>query len=232
MKLAVMQPYFLPYIGYYQLMAAADKFLLYDDVNFIKGGWINRNRILLDDQEYLFVIPLCGASQTRLINEIDLMPETNWRTRLLKTIRHAYRRAPEFERVFPILSEIVNFTENNLSRYLRNSLQRIKDYLTIRTELIPSSAIYDNRSLKGQDRILDICRQEQASVYLNLSGGRELYDPDIFRAKGIVLRFLEEPEIRYEQLSDPFRARLSIIDVLMCNSVKKIQSDFLSVIAE
>ena len=81
MKLAVMQPYFLPYIGYYQLMAAVDEFLVYDDVNFIKGGWINRNRILLDGQEYLFVIPLCGASQNRLINEIELMPEANWRTK-------------------------------------------------------------------------------------------------------------------------------------------------------
>ena len=151
---------------------------------FIKGGWINRNRILFNGQEHLFVIPLRGASQNRRINEIELVPETSWRTKLLKTIRHAYRQAPEFEKVFPLISEIVNFDERNLSRYLLSSLQRMTDYLSIETELVPTSSIYGNRSLKGQDRILDICRQEQASVYLNLSGGRELYDPDMFRANG------------------------------------------------
>ena len=224
MKLAIMQPYFMPYIGYFQLMAAADKFVIYDDVNFIQRGWINRNRILLDGRKQLFVIPLSGASQNRLISELELMVETGWRRKFLKTIRHAYRQAPEFERVFAVLSEIVNFAENNLSRYLLNSLQQINNYLGIQTELVPTSAIYSNRSLKGQARILDICGQEQTSVYLNLSGGRDLYDKNVFRANGIALRFLEPSEVRYQQFDCPFWPNLSIIDVLMFNSLDKVKS--------
>ncbi|HEV3147205.1 MAG TPA: WbqC family protein [Chthoniobacterales bacterium] len=227
MKLAIMQPYFLPYIGYFQLMAAADRFVVYDDVNFIRRGWINRNRILLHGYEHLFVIPLRGASQNRRINEIALVTKTTWREKLLSTIRHAYRQAPEFREVFPLVSDIVNFAEEGLAGYLLNSLRMIKSYLAIRTELIPTSAIYGNRSLKGHDRILDICRQEQASIYLNLSGGKGLYDPELFRANGIALRFLEPTEINYDQFGGPFRGCLSIVDVLMFNSPEKIKSVFL-----
>jgi len=222
-----MQPYFLPYIGYFQLMAAVDKFVIYDDVNFIKRGWVNRNRILLYGRAHSIVIPLQSASQNRRINEIELVSERSWRTRMLKTVRHAYSKAPQFENVFALVSTIVNFDEDNLSRYLFNTLKSIRDYLGIKTELVPTSAIYANRSLKGQTRILDICRRERASVYLNLSGGEELYGEDIFCADGVALRFLAPPEIRYRQFGDSFQPNLSIVDVLMFNPIKKITSIFL-----
>jgi hypothetical protein len=227
MKLAVMQPYFLPYLGYFQLMAAVDKFVVYDDVNFIKRGWINRNRILLNGQEHLFVIPLRRASQNQRINEVALARDRPWRQKLLTTFRHAYRRAPQFYEIFPVISEIVNYPEESLNEYLHNSLRRIKSFLGIGAEVVRSSAIYENRSLKGQERILDICRQEKASVYFNLSGGKQIYDQELFRANGITLRFLEPPQISYEQFGAPFLPSLSIVDVLMFNAVKKIQSEFL-----
>ena len=227
MKLAIMQPYFLPYIGYFQLMSAADKFVVYDDVNFIQRGWINRNRILLNGREHLFVVPLRGASQNRRINEIALVAETSWREKLLRTVKHAYRQAPRFDEVFPLISDIVNFDEQNLARYVLNSLRTITSYLAIRSELIPTSAIYGNQSLRGQDRILDICRREQASLYLNLSGGRELYDPEQFRAHDITLRFLKPAEIKYDQFRSSFRPHLSIVDVLMFNPREKVKSVFL-----
>jgi hypothetical protein len=227
MKLAIMQPYFLPYIGYFQLMAAADRFVVYDDVNFIPRGWINRNRILLHGQEHLFVIPLRGASQNRRINEIALVPETTWREKLVSTIRHAYHQAPEFAAVFPLVREIVDCAEESLAGYLLNSLRLLTNYLGISTQLVPTAATYANQSLKGQDRIIDICRQEQASIYLNLGGGKVLYDPDFFRAHGIALHFLEPPDIKYMQFDDPFRPSLSIVDVLMFNPREKIKSVFL-----
>ena len=121
-----MQPYFLPYIGYFQLMAAADKFVIYDDVNFINRGWVNRNRILLDGRAHSIVIPLQSASQNRRINEIELVSERSWRSGILKTVRHAYGKAPQFENVFALVSNIVNFDEDNLSKYLFNALKASK----------------------------------------------------------------------------------------------------------
>jgi WbqC-like protein len=229
MKLAIMQPYFLPYLGYFQLMAAVDKFVIYDDVRFIQRGWINRNRILLHGNEHLFVIPLRGASQNQRINQIELLPEAKWREKLLQTLRHAYHRAPKFKSAFPLVYEIINFAEQNLAAYLLNSLRMIKSYLSIETDLVPSSAIYQNQSLKGQARILDICQREKASVYLNLSGGKNLYDPESFRRYGITLRFLESAPIRYQQFDSEFYPSLSIVDMLMFNSregAKNLLSQF------
>lgn len=223
MKLAIMQPYFLPYIGYFQLLAVVDRFVIYDDVRFIKRGWINRNRILVKGREYLFTIPLQGASQNRDINQIQLIAEQGWREKLLRTIELAYRRAPHFAEVFPLLREIVNFPECNLAVYLRNSLSAIRNYLALSTELIATSAIYNNRQLKGPARILDICRQEKATTYVNASGGKELYDPELFRANGITLRFLEPIDFEYDQFGEEFQPGLSIIDVLMFNPLEKVR---------
>lgn len=218
MKLAIMQPYLLPYIGYFQLMAAVDKFVVYDDVNFIKGGWINRNRILLGGREHLFTIPLQGASPNRLINEIQLVADSGWRLKLIRTIEQAYYLAPYFQQVFPLLREIISFPERNLAKYLLHALSKITTHLDITAELVPTSSVYNNAKLKGQDRILDICRKVGATVYINPHGGRELYDAGSFREKNVTLRFLESQEIGYDQLSPEFHPSLSIVDVLMCNS--------------
>jgi WbqC-like protein family len=218
MKLGIMQPYFLPYIGYFQLMAAVDKFVAYDDVNFIKGGWINRNRILLNGHEHLFTVPLVKASPNRLINEIELVGRTGWKRKLMDTLDQAYRQAPYFQQVLPLIREIVHYHEQSLSKYLVHGLSKIKTYLDIATELVPSSSKYDNRNLKGEERVLDICRQERATVYINPAGGHALYDPEHFRANGVSLRFLEPRPIEYRQSGSEFHPWLSILDVLMFNS--------------
>lgn len=224
LKLAIMQPYILPYLGYFQLMAAVDRFVIYDDVAFIKGGWINRNRILLDGRDHLFALPLRRASQNRLINQISLVAETDWPEKLLKTLRHAYRRAPYFGEFFPLAAEIVRSAERNLANYLRQSLFAIKNYLAIQTTIIPTSAVYENRHLKGEARILDICRQEGATTYLNPSGGEELYNPDTFHSTGVALHFLEATSPAYQQFGQPFVPRLSIVDALMFNPPAKVRS--------
>jgi len=227
MKLAIMQPYFLPYLGYFQLIAAVDKFVIYDDVQFIKGGWINRNRLLLHGCEHLFTAPLVGASPNRLISELELVTKTNWRRKLLRTIEQAYQTATQFGEVIPVLSEIIMFPERQLSGYLLHSLEKLKSYLEIPTALVASSAIYRNEELKGQARILDICRKEGASVYVNASGGRQLYDSAAFREQGIDLRFLESEPFEYDQGTTQFHPALSIIDVLMWNARAKAKT-FLS----
>jgi hypothetical protein len=216
MKIAIMQPYFMPYLGYFQLIHSVDKFVLLDDVHFINRGWINRNRILLDKKAHLFTIPLEKASQNRLINEIEICGQ-KWKDKFLRTLELCYKKAPYFSQCFPTIKEVILFEQDNLSKYILNSLKAFSDFLAIETEIIPTSAIYGNQDLKGQKRLIDICAKEHALWYINPIGGTKLYQDDGFKAANISLRFLESKEIRYEQFGNDFVPNLSIIDVLMFN---------------
>ena len=219
MKLGIMQPYFLPYIGYFQLIKAVDKYVIYDDVNFIKGGWISRNNMLLRGKSFMFNIILSGASPNKLIHEIFVAAD---QSKLLKTIRAAYQKAPHFSSVFPIMEKIIESEDKNLARYVGNSLMQIADYLQFDTELIYSSDIKEkDSSLKAQDKILNICGVTGASEYFNAIGGMELYSKERFAESKVKLNFLKPLPIEYKQFNNPFVPRLSILDVLMFNSVKE-----------
>lgn len=214
--LAIMQPYFLPYIGYFQLIASVNKLVILDDVNFIQRGWINRNRLWLNNAPHMFTIPLHGASQNKLIYEIELADEQDWRKKLLSTIRHAYSKAPYYNHVSGLLENLINFPSNRLNEFLVNSLHEIIRYLCLEVELVSSSRIYQNTHLKKQARILDICRQEQTRIYINPIGGLDLYDKTSFSQQGISLYFLQShPNVP--------GAQLSIIDVLMLNNPATIR---------
>lgn len=222
MKLAIMQPYFLPYIGYFQLINAVDKFVIYDDVNFINKGWINRNAILAGGKAQLFTIPLKEASQNRLIRDIALSDDKVWKKKLLKTIQQSYQKAPYFAEVFPIIDRVINYDAENISDLNRNGIFEINKYIGINTEIIAHSDIYENTHLKAQNRILDICKKENAQTYINPSGGMELYDRAVFENEGIELFFIKAGLPAYNQNSQEFIAGLSIIDVLMNNSLENI----------
>ena len=217
MKLGIMQPYFLPYIGYFQLIKAVDKYVIYDDVNYIKGGWINRNNILLDGKSFLFNLILSGASPNKLINEIFVSGN---QSKLLKTIKQAYQKAPYFSSVFPLMEKIIDFKEKNLALYNGNSIMQIADYLQFDTEFIYSSEIKEkNDSLRGQDKILNICGVMRATKYINAIGGRELYDKSEFQKMKVDLFFLKPNPSQYRQFNNEFIPYLSMLDVLMFNSV-------------
>lgn len=218
MKLAIMQPYFLPYIGYFQLMAAVDKFVVFDDVNYINRGWINRNRLLLNGETHTFTVPLRAASQNKLIYEIELPDDDRWRDKLLRTLHQAYGKAPYYGQVVSLLERVINYSTRRLDEYLLNSLREVTRYLPLNVELVASSRIYDNAQLKAQERIFDICRQEQASTYINAIGGLELYDREHFAQHDISLLFLKSRPISYPQDKFNHVAWLSIIDVLMFNA--------------
>ena len=130
MKLAIMQPYIFPYIGYFQLIKAVDKFVLYDDVNFINRGWINRNRILVNGQDSMFTIPLKDASQNKLINEIDVNWDNNWKGKFLKTIEQAYKKAPFYEKILPIIEKTIEVQEVQFNKIIENNLRLICEYLS------------------------------------------------------------------------------------------------------
>ena len=215
MKLAIMQPYFVPYIGYLQLMAAVDRFVLLDDVNYINRGWINRNRILVGGHEHLVTIPLRGASQNQKINQIALAEGSAWRGKLIKTIEQSYRKAPFYADTMPMLADLISCPEPMLAPYLRSSLATLCAWLELPCEIVGSAAAYANAEYKGAQRIIDICRQEQAVTYINAPGGKELYAPADFSALGMQLRFLKPRLDPYAQGSPAFIPGLSIIDVLM-----------------
>ncbi len=220
MKLAIMQPYFLPYIGYFQLINAVDTFVIYDDVNYIKQGWINRNYILLNGGRHLINLGLNGASSFKLINQIKI--GTN-RNKLVKTISQSYTKAPYFKEIFPVIKECLLFKNDNLAEFVTNSLQSIANTLNIKTKFVFSSDIENDKALNGQDKIVNINKCMGADNYTNPIGGVELYSNTEFDNNGIKLNFLKTKEITYKQFSNEFIPNLSIIDVMMFNSKEEVQ---------
>jgi hypothetical protein len=225
MRLAIMQPYIFPYIGYYQLIKAVDKIVMYDDVSFIKQGWINRNRILLNDRDFTFTVPLKDVSSNKLIKDtlIDSTKYSAWTKKLLATISQAYRRAPYFEEVYNLIESIVNSNNINISELAVHSLKVTSNYIGIETDIIHSSVIYNNQHLKGKERIIDICKQEKAEVYINAVGGQELYSKEEFKRNGIILKFISSKPILYKQYGNEFMPWLSIIDLMMFNKVEEVR---------
>jgi len=223
MKLAIMQPYLFPYIGYFQLIAAAERFVVLDDVNHIKRGWVNRNRILVRGEPHLFTLPLRDASQNRHINTIELAPSAReWQTAFMRTLELNYRKAPEFPTVFELCGNIVMNETLSLADYLRHGLQQVCAYLKIATAVGESSAVFDNQNLAGQERIIDICPRAHSGHYLNPIGGMEIYNRNAFAAHGIRLNFIQSGDIRYKQFDHNFVPWLSIIDIMMFNPVGEI----------
>lgn len=223
MKVGIMQPYFLPYIGYWQLMNAVDMYVVYDDVNYITGGWINRNRILVNGQPKYITIPIVDASQNRLINETKIDINSKLLGKNLKMIELAYKKAPFFNDVYPLIEEILNCKKEDIVSFIMNSFKIICGYLDIRTELMLSSSIQKDRSLCGQDKILAICEQLGASQYYNAIGGQALYSYSNFNKKNMELNFVRTKDIYYRQFKNEFQGSLSIIDVLMFNSREDVK---------
>lgn len=223
MKVGIMQPYFFPYIGYWQLMNAVDQYVVYDDVNFIKGGWINRNRILINGQPKYFNIQMKGASPFKRINEIEVSNEPSVIGKNLRILEAAYKKAPYFTTVYPMLQDILCSGRKDLASFLVYSFEKIADYLDIGTRLIISSELDKNNGLKAQDKVLEICRILNATEYYNAIGGRELYSIEAFQKKGITLKFLSTQKISYKQFGSDVYENLSIIDVMMFNSRDEIK---------
>ncbi|HLK97349.1 MAG TPA: WbqC family protein, partial [Hymenobacter sp.] len=211
-------------IGYMQSMSAVDTFVLYDDVAFINRGWINRNKLLINGQEHLFTVPLKEASQNKRINEVKLADDPKWRSKLLKTIEQGYRKAPYYGTVMPITEKIINFTTDSVADLVHNSLVEVNQYLGLTTRLVASSSVYGNVQLKAQERILDICRQEGATRYINPIGGTELYDKPTFSQAGIELNFIKAKRVDYPQFTNDFIPWLSVLDALMFCDVPAVQA--------
>jgi hypothetical protein len=222
MKLAIMQPYFFPYIGYWQLLHAVDRFVIYDDVNYIKGGWVNRNRILINDKPAYMTVPLHQASPFKRICDTNLQASPVWRDKMMKMIEMTYRRAPFFQDIFPVVEKLIRFESDNLSGYLVNQLQTLAALFGITAQFVLTSRCYENNNLAGQNRVLDICKKEGAATYINPRGGTDLYDRAVFEERGVELKFIMPFSIAYEQFGATHVPWLSIIDIMMFNSKNQL----------
>ncbi len=209
-----MQPYLFPYLGYFQLIRAVDAFVVYDDVNYIVRGWINRNFILEQGNRLMITLPLQGASQNLLINEVMVSSRQH---KLLSTIRHNYAKAPYFKAVFPMLEDIFLQQEKNLARFLDYQLRRVCDYLGLAPRWHVSSSLNKDNSLRGQNKVLAICEELGAKHYINVPGGKSLYDHAAFANHGMQLFLIQPRPVSYRQFGKEFVPNLSIIDVMMFN---------------
>lgn len=223
MKLAIMQPYFFPYIGYFQLVNAVDKFVFYDDVNYIKSGWINRNRLYLSDAIRYITVPLTAASSFEKINRIHVRAGNEWSAQMLLVIQQSYGKAPHYHTVAELIKEVLNSHDGCISTLARNSIIAVTDYLEIKKDYCTSSTIYENQELRSVDRVLDICKKEKAREYWNLPGGRDLYKSELFKKEGVELQFVNVAITPYQQLASEFQPSLSILDVLMFNDKKTVR---------
>jgi len=223
MRLAIMQPYFLPYIGYFQLIAAVDIFIVYDNIKYTKKGWINRNRMLQNDTDVMFSLPLKKDSDSLDVVERELAADFN-RDKLLNQFKGAYRRAPYFEQTFPLIEQIVRYDEVNLFRYLHHSIIKTCEHLNITTEIKISSDVDIDHTRQSQDKVIALCEAVGATGYINAIGGMELYSKEAFQMRGIDLKFVKSKPFEYPQFGNEFVPWLSIIDVMMFNPIEAIQT--------
>lgn len=220
-----MQPYFLPYIGYFQLINHVDKFVIYDEIQFTKKGWIHRNRMLMNNKDFMFSLSLKKDSD--YLNIIDRQLSNNFKAdslKLLRQIHGSYKKAKMFPQVFPMIEKILSYKDTNLFYFIKHSLKVVCDYLEIKTPLVVSSTLEYDNNLKSQDKVIAICKSMGANKYINPIGGTELYETKRFTAENIELSFIKSNDISYNQFENEFIPFLSILDVIMFNSKEQIMS--------
>lgn len=233
MKIAIMQPYFMPYLGYFQLVHAVDKFIFFDDVNFIKKGWINRNYIYSLNGPHLFTVPLIKASQNKLIKDTYINDFEPFRLSFKESLRHSYSKAPFYSQVIEWLEEWFFRSEFSLiSQLAATSIQKVFEYLDLEKEFFFSSEIDYQKSKTDNtatDKIISICRLLGAKHYINPRNGKGFYQRADFERFDLRLSFINMKPIAYSQFDREFMPYLSIIDVLMFNDkeqIKKLLSEY------
>jgi len=229
MKVAIMQPYFLPYLGYLQLIKSVDRFVIYDTIKYTKKGWINRNRYLTNNEPTIFSIPIKKDSDYLNINQRILSDNyLDYNKKTLRKIEQSYKKAPNFNEIFPMISDIFLFDKtNNLFDFIFNSIEVLVNYLEIKTPLIKSSEIDgDDTILKAKVRVVNICNQLSADEYINPKGGTDLYSKEVFQKYGLNLNFHKINEIEYQQFSNPYVPYLSILDTMMFTDAHSLLNEY------
>ena len=222
MRVAIMQPYFLPYLGYFQLISSVDQFVIYDNIKYTKKGWINRNRYLRNNESAIFTLSLENDSDSKSICQRSLATNFN-KTKLLNALNDAYRKSPYFDQTFPLIKRIIQFRERNLFLYLQNSISLICDHLSIDTKILVSSEIAIDHQLRSQEKVIALCGALGATNYVNAINGLSLYSKNEFEVFNIDLSFIKSLPFEYPQNGGLFVPHLSIVDVLMFNDLENVK---------
>lgn len=224
MRIAIMQPYFLPYIGYFQLMANVDKFVVYDNIEYTKKGWINRNRFLVNGKDEYFSLPLKKDSDFLHVDKRFLADSFKEESqKMLRRFTENYRKAPYFNEGIHLVQRILTYDDKNLFQFNFHSLQILSQHFGISSDLVVSSTLQIDHSLRAEEKVLAICKNLKAEMYINPIGGFELYSNQTFRSHGIQLRFVRSKPFEYKQFDGVFIPWLSIIDVVMFNPPERIE---------
>lgn len=222
MKLAVMQPYLFPYIGYYQMVAEADVFICYDTADYIQRGWINRNRILISKNPTYFTVPVSKASLGTAINEITIVNFRKWRVKFLKTIEMNYKKAPHFKSTYKFLENFLSSKDYVfISNLAFDSINAVMEKLEMDINYKLASNIPINKTVNTKEEKLDFYMDYfKASEIILPPNSIDLYKEwePVFGNK----KFMKTPNIQYEQRGKVFYENLSIIDVLMFNSQETV----------
>lgn len=228
MKTAIMQPYIFPYLGYFQLIQAVDEFVFLDNVNFIKRGWVNRNCILINNEKKLITFPCIGISQNKFIQHTEIDITNKEYGKLLKTIKLAYKKAPYYNEVIHIVENTLQSDSRTISELAILSIQNTANYLEIKTDFkISSKEFGDIKTTIPSDQLIQICKAMKSDKYINAIGGQKLYDKEYFTQRNVDLFFLKPEISSYKQFNEDFIGSLSILDVLMFNDIKTIQTKLL-----
>lgn len=219
MNVVIMQPYFFPYLGYFNLLHSSDLFILLDDVQFIRRGWINRNRIQLVEAPLSFTVPVAKASRDTPINRTLISPDhfAGFADKFAKQLKAAYGTAPFYKDVATLVEKTLGGPHDTVAQLAERSIREVMDYVGLKRNIRLASALEPEASgkhLKGEERLIHIARAVGASHYNNPPGGRELYSSDAFAAAGIALRFVRPHLPPYDRPA-PFIPGLSILDALM-----------------
>ncbi len=229
MSIAVMQPYFFPYLGYFQLIQAVDTFVFYDDVNFIKQGYINSNAVIVNNRNYKFTVPLTKMSSHKAIKDTFVNGHLyfSWKKKFLKTIWQEYNKAICFEAVYELIKRVLDHDEvTTIADLTIFSIEECATYLEIPVQFKISSKDYsETHGLSREKRLQAICFKEQSKKYINPSGGKTLYTKENFSINNIELWFIKNNLAVYPQVNRKggFISGLSIIDVLMNNDVTSLR---------
>lgn len=226
MRIAIMQPYFFPYIGYFQLINAVDRFILGNGVQYIYQGWINRNRILKPtENEFIYIrIPVVKHNFDTLIKDMKAVEGEDWKSKIISQFSH-YKKAPYYKIVYDFLTECFVYSERDITRLNAHYLKAVCDYIGIKYKVEIQTEMnfdYSNVTSTGT-RPIRLCEQMNATEYINPIGGIELYRKEEFLKSDIELKFIQSKITEYDQQRKSFVPGLSILDVMMFNSPNDIK---------
>lgn len=225
MKVALMQPYFFPYIGYFQLIHAVDEFVIFDNAQYIRRGWMNRNRILNAQKEAIYInVPVQKAKRETKIKDIVINNNINWKENIFNQLNY-YQKTPYYVDTMNFLNECLNNEYSNLSQFNTLLLKKICNLLDIKTNI---SVLSKELPIISDDNAADewgieVSKALNATVYINAIGGMEFYDQQKYITNGLDIQFIKPMLKPYNQFNNTFIPGLSIIDVMMFNPVEEIK---------